>query len=68
MSSALCRSCCTGRPKCIETASRSATREVTYSDLWERTGNLAGHLQNEGVRHGDTVVLLVSNGVALVES
>jgi len=45
-----------------------ATREVTYSDLWERTGNLAGHLQNEGVRHGDTVVLLMSNSVALVES
>ena len=68
MLSAPCRSSCPGRPKCIETASRSATREVTYSDLWERTGNLAGNLQNEGVRHDDTVVLLMSNGVALVES
>ena len=49
-------------------ASPNATREVTYSNLWERTGNQAGHLQNEGVRHRAAVVLLTSNGVALVES
>lgn len=45
-----------------------STREITYPELWERSGNLAGHLRNEGVRHGDTVVLLMSNGIALVES
>ena len=45
-----------------------ATREVSYADLWERTANLAGHLRDAGVRHGDAVVLLTNNGVALVES
>lgn len=43
-------------------------RTVTYRELADRTASLAVHLAVSGVRRGDRVLLLIGNGVALVES
>ncbi|MEU7134884.1 SDR family NAD(P)-dependent oxidoreductase [Streptomyces sp. NPDC046261] len=51
-----------------KTAYRDARRGVTYAELEERTGRLAGHLAGLGVRRGDRVALVVGNRVEMVES
>lgn len=43
-------------------------RAVTYARLAERTGRLAGHLADQGVRRGDRVAILLGNSVTTVES
>ncbi|RSN71061.1 type I polyketide synthase [Actinomadura sp. WAC 06369] len=43
-------------------------RAVTYGDLEARTGRLAGHLADLGVRPGDRVAICLRNSVAAVES
>ena len=50
--------------------SRIATRtaSVTYAELHERTGKLAGHLADAGIAPGDTVAIMLPNSVAWVES
>ncbi|MFI1797412.1 SDR family NAD(P)-dependent oxidoreductase [Streptomyces sp. NPDC020379] len=49
-------------------AFQDAYRGVTYKELEERTGRLAGHLVRLGVRRGDRVALLLGNRVETVES
>lgn len=51
-----------------KTAYRDARRAVTYRELEERTGRLAGHLARLGVRRGDRVAIHLGNRVELVES
>ena len=49
-------------------AYQDATRGVTYGDLQRRTGNLAGHLAENGVQPGDCVAILLPSSVRWVES
>ncbi|MFF4352913.1 alpha/beta fold hydrolase [Streptomyces sp. NPDC001530] len=49
-------------------AYRDARRAVTYGELEERTGRLAGHLARLGVRRGDRVAIHLGNRVELVEA
>ncbi|GAA3044863.1 hypothetical protein GCM10010448_29630 [Streptomyces glomeratus] len=51
-----------------KTAYRDAVRAVTYGELEERTGRLAGHLTRLGVGRGDRVAIHLGNRVELVES
>ncbi|WP_031160384.1 type I polyketide synthase [Streptomyces durhamensis] len=51
-----------------KTAYRDARRSVTYRELEERTGRLAGHLARLGVRRGERVALALGNRVELVEA
>ncbi|MBL1097798.1 type I polyketide synthase [Streptomyces coffeae] len=50
------------------TAFQDARRTVTYRELEQRTGRLAGHLAALGVRRGDRVALHLGNRVESVES
>ena len=49
-------------------AYRDAQASVTYAELLERTGNLAGHLADLGIAPGDTVAILLPNSVQWVET
>jgi long-chain acyl-CoA synthetase len=49
-------------------AYRDASSSVTYGQLAESTGNLAGHLQELGVAVGDCVALCLPSSVSWVES
>ena len=49
-------------------AFRDAHGAVTYAALRERTGNLAGHLADLGIASGETVAILLPNGVPWVET
>jgi len=49
-------------------AYRDGRRAVAYRDLLRRTGNLAGHLQEQGVEIGDRVAIFLPNSVDWVES
>ncbi len=49
-------------------AFRDADRALSYGQLSERTGRLAGHLRSLGVQDGDRVAIYLKNGVAHVES
>jgi long-chain acyl-CoA synthetase len=49
-------------------AFRDAHSSVTYAELLERTGKLAGHLIDAGVGANDTVAILLPNSVEWVES
>ncbi|MFI9810066.1 SDR family NAD(P)-dependent oxidoreductase [Streptomyces sp. NPDC052301] len=49
-------------------AYRDARRAVTYRELEERTGRLAGHLARLGVRRGDRVAVHLGNRVEVVEA
>ncbi|MFJ4632342.1 class I adenylate-forming enzyme family protein [Streptomyces sp. NPDC088847] len=51
-----------------KTAYRDDRRAVTYGELEQRTGRVAGHLARLGVRRGDRVALHLGNRVELVES
>ncbi|WP_406176908.1 beta-ketoacyl synthase N-terminal-like domain-containing protein [Streptomyces sp. NBC_00996] len=50
-----------------KTAYRDAHRSVTYGELEERTGRLAGHLARLGIRRGDRVAIHLGNRVEVVE-
>ncbi|MEU5424849.1 type I polyketide synthase [Streptomyces olivoreticuli] len=50
------------------TAFEDARRSVTYRELEERTGRLAGHLARLGVGRGDRVGIHLGNRVEMVES
>ena len=49
-------------------AFRDAQTAVTYVELYDRTGKLAGHLGDNGITTGDTVAVMLPNSVAWVES
>jgi long-chain acyl-CoA synthetase len=49
-------------------AYRDAQGSVTYAELLERTGNLAGHLADLGIAPGETVAILLPNSVQWVET
>jgi len=49
-------------------AYRDASRAVTYQELQTRTGNLAGHLADHGIRPSDKVAIFLPNSVAWIES
>jgi long-chain acyl-CoA synthetase len=49
-------------------AFRDARRSVTYSELAERTGRLAGHFADLGVAADDTMAVMLPNSVEWVES
>jgi long-chain acyl-CoA synthetase len=49
-------------------AFRDAQSSVTYAELNERTGKLAGHLADLGIAPNDTVAIMLPNSVAWVES
>ncbi|MFE4994921.1 SDR family NAD(P)-dependent oxidoreductase [Streptomyces mirabilis] len=51
-----------------KTAYVDGRRAVTYRELEERTGRLAGHLARLGVRRGERVAIHLGNRVELVES
>jgi acyl-CoA synthetase (AMP-forming)/AMP-acid ligase II len=49
-------------------AFRDAQTAVTYAELHERTGKLAGHLGDNDIATGDTVAIMLPNSVSWVES
>ncbi|EKS41723.1 class I adenylate-forming enzyme family protein [Afipia broomeae] len=49
-------------------AYRDASSKVTYAELATRTGNLAGHLADNGIQAGDKVAIFLPNSVAWIES
>jgi acyl-CoA synthetase (AMP-forming)/AMP-acid ligase II len=49
-------------------AFRDAQTAVTYAELYDRTGKLAGHLGDNGIPTGDAVAVMLPNSVAWVES
>jgi acyl-CoA synthetase (AMP-forming)/AMP-acid ligase II len=49
-------------------AYRDAHTSVTYAELLERTGKLAGHLADHGIAANDTVAIMLPNSVSWVES
>ena len=51
-----------------KTAYRDDRRAVTYGELEQRTGRVAGHLVRLGVRRGDRVAIRLGNRVELVET
>jgi long-chain acyl-CoA synthetase len=48
-------------------AYRDANASVTYAELLERTGKLAGHFADLGISPGETVAMLLPNSVPWVE-
>ncbi len=49
-------------------AYRDACSAVTYAELRDRTGKLAGHLADNGVAAGETVAIMLPNSVPWVEA
>src|SRR5271163_1579470 len=49
-------------------AYRDVGASVTYAELLDRTGRLAGHLADRGIAAGDTVAIMLPNSVFWVES
>ena len=49
-------------------AYRDAHSQVTYAELLDRTGRIAGHLADNGVGSGDTVAIMLPNSVQWVEA
>ncbi len=49
-------------------AYRDGQTSVTYAELNERTGKLAGHLVDNGIAANDTVAIMLPNSVQWVES
>src|SRR5580704_7206683 len=49
-------------------AYRDAHTSVTYAELLERTGKLAGHLADNGIARNDTVAIMLPNSVPWVEA
>jgi acyl-CoA synthetase (AMP-forming)/AMP-acid ligase II len=51
-----------------KTAYRDAHSAVTYAELLDRTGKLAGHLADNGIAAGETVAILLPNSVQWIEA
>src|SRR6187551_2577244 len=51
-----------------KTAYRDAQSSVTYAELLDRTGKLAGHLADNGIAANDTVAIMLPNSVQWVEA
>src|ERR1700734_3845276 len=51
-----------------KSAYRDAHSSVTYAELLDRTGKLAGHLADAGIATDDTVAIMLPNSVQWVES
>jgi long-chain acyl-CoA synthetase len=51
-----------------KTAYRDANAQVTYAELLERTGRLAGHLADMGLEPGETVAIMLPNSVQWIET
>jgi len=51
-----------------KTAYRDAQSSVTYAELLDRTGRLAGHLVDNGIAPNDTVAILLPNSVQWIEA
>jgi long-chain acyl-CoA synthetase len=49
-------------------AFRDAQTAVTYAELCDRSGKLAGHLGDNGIATGDAVAIMLPNSVSWVES
>src|SRR6185437_679084 len=49
-------------------AYRDATSSVTYAELLDRTGKLAGHLADNGIAPNDTVAIMLPNSVQWIEA
>src|SRR6185437_14049696 len=49
-------------------AYRDATSSVTYAELLDRTGKLAGHLADQGIAPNDTVAIMLPNSVQWIEA
>jgi len=56
------------RARGAKIAYRDAHAAVTYAELLERTGKLAGHLTDSGVAAGETVAIMLPNSVPWVEA
>ena len=56
------------RERGAKVAYRDAHSSVTYAQLEERTGLLAGHLADHGIAPGDTVAILLPNSTQWVET
>jgi len=51
-----------------KTAYRDAQSSVTYAELFDRTGRLAGHLVDNGIAPNDTVAIMLPNSVQWIEA
>jgi acyl-CoA synthetase (AMP-forming)/AMP-acid ligase II len=51
-----------------KTAYRDAHSSVTYAELLDRTGRLAGHLADNGIAANDTVAIMLPNSVQWIEA
>jgi acyl-CoA synthetase (AMP-forming)/AMP-acid ligase II len=51
-----------------KTAYRDAQSSVTYAELLDRTGKLAGHLADNGIAANDTVAIMLPNSVQWIEA
>ena len=51
-----------------KTAYRDAYSAVTYAELRDRTGKLAGHLADNGIAAGETIAILLPNSVQWIEA
>ncbi|MGH6738448.1 MAG: class I adenylate-forming enzyme family protein [Bradyrhizobium sp.] len=49
-------------------AYRDAHTSVTYAELLDRTGRLAGHLADNGIAANDTVAIMLPNSVQWIEA
>jgi acyl-CoA synthetase (AMP-forming)/AMP-acid ligase II len=56
------------RARGSKTAYRDAQSAVTYAELVDRTGKLAGHLADNGVAAGETVAIVLPNCVQWIEA
>ena len=51
-----------------KTAYRDAQSLVTYAELLDRTGRLAGHLADSGIAENDAIAIMLPNSVQWVEA
>ncbi len=56
------------RERGAKVAYRDAQSSVTYAELLDRTGRIAGHLADRGIAPGDTVAILLPNSTQWVET
>ncbi|MFZ0346766.1 MAG: class I adenylate-forming enzyme family protein, partial [Pseudolabrys sp.] len=56
------------RERGAKIAYRDAHSQVTYAELLDRTGRIAGHLADNGVEPRDTVAIMLPNSVQWVEA
>src|SRR4051812_47423291 len=56
------------RERGSKVAYRDAHTSVTYGELCERTGRLAGHLAHHWIAAGDTVAILLPNSTQWIET